>query len=89
MKKIISFILVVTLSISIFPISAFAVENWEGEPIGVTEEYIYNDDGSYYTRVIDDNGNELPYDPPYKEELFGTSSSTITIPKRWDSREKG
>ena len=89
MKKIISFILVVTLSISIFPISAFAVENREGGPIGVTEEYIYNDDGSYYTRVIDDNGNELPYEPPYKEELFDTCSSTITIPKRWDSREKG
>ena len=30
----------------------------------------------------------MPYEPPYKEELFGTSSSTITIPKRWDSREK-
>lgn len=88
MKKILSAILIVALIISTSPISAFAIENSKETPIGVSEEYIYNNDGSYYTRLIDDNGKEVPYEEPYKEELFDTCSSATTIPKQWDSREK-
>ena len=49
MKKTLSVLLTVVFIISMLPMSVIAAESRKIEVTGLSEEFIYNDDGSYYS----------------------------------------
>ena len=100
MKKFLSILAVIVLIISMLPMSVIAAEARKIEVAGLSEEFIYNDDGSYYSILVDDDGNIVPEEDDKQE--VSTSGFDITpleeesatvkatdIPTSWDSRDKG
>lgn len=100
MKKTLTVLLTVVFIISMLPMSVIAAEARKIEVTGLSEEFIYNDDGSYYSILVDDDGNIVPEEDDKQE--VSTSGFDITpleeesatvkatdIPTSWDSRDKG
>ncbi len=100
MKKTLTVLLTVVFIISMLPMSVIAAEARKIEVTGLSEEFIYNDDGSYYSILVDDDGNIVP-EEDNKQEVSTSGfdvtpleeeSATVTaadIPTSWDSRDKG
>ena len=85
-KKIMSVVLSVlmmTSSLLILPVSAFAVP--KNEQLGdYFKEYYYDENDVLYRNVYDENGEEAEID----EEMLSTASESV-IPAKFDSRELG
>lgn len=100
MKKALSVLLSVIFTASMLPMSVIAAESRKVEVTGLSEQFIYNDDGSYYSILVDDDGNIIPEEDNKQEDLdpdsditpFEGESATVKatdIPSSWDSRDKG
>ncbi len=100
MKKTLSVLLDIIFTVSMLPMSVIAAESRKIVPTGLSEQYIYNDDGSYYSILVDDDGNIVSDEDDKQNNLSSdldivpfeegeTSVKATNIPEHWDSRDKG
>ena len=82
-RKLLSTLLCAVMAVTICPIGSFAAEF--DEPQFVNKEIYYDDDGLEYQRYVNADGNEIFLDE-IPDDGFETSS--VTIPSKWDSRDK-